>query len=471
LKVVISGAGEVGYHVVGALYREGVDIVAIDHNQAILEQLRQEYNITTILGNAIDSDVLVEARVSEADLFLAITNYDETNIIACLMAGEVGAAMKIARVKTIDFGHETAVSDQTFPGIDLVINPYEVAAEHLTDLVSSPPVTDYNHFLADRVAMVRIPIERGSPLAEVSAMDFARNAQIPQTLMVLIQRGGTSTIPHGEDVIHAGDQVYFICEHDQLKRLYDYLELPHTAARRVFINGGGNVGYALARRLERKGLDVRILEISEARCETLSQLLDRTLVLNADGSDSQALKSEGIDHADYFVSVTAEDQTNVVSALLARQYGARHTIALVKQQEMIPIVMGGRQIDIAFSPRLLTARKLLRFVRGTRLDSFFSFPNSDIELLELRIEPGMKCEEGTLASLDLPSGVLVGAVKRDAHIFIPHGDDRIQAGDTILVIQQRRNRRVTRGFFLEPAAPGPGGRRAAGGAAAGRAAP
>lgn len=449
MKVLIIGAGEVGYHVIGALYRENVDIVAIDSDPAVLEQLKAEFNITLLQGNATDAALLEKAGAATADLFLAITNYDETNIISCLLAGQLGAAKKIARVKTIDIGHDSSFTEKNHLGIELIINPYEVAAEHLAHLVSHPQVTDFNLFLGDQVALVRIPIAAGSPIEGQTVVGFGQHAHLAQTLIALVQRGGQSSMPTRDLEIQAGDQVYFFCARDELKRLLEFLHLPNRPARRVFLNGGGHIGFALARRLERQHMDVRILEISDERCQWLSQQLDHTLVLHANGSDSTALKTEGIEHADYFLGLTDTDQVNVVSCLLAREYGASHTLALVKQPEYIPIMAQRGLIDVAFSPRLLTARKILRFVRGDNLDSFFAFVNSDIELLELQVREGMRCCGRRLADLELPSGVLVGAVKRNGSIFIPRGDDGLKAGDTILLLQQRRNRRATKAFFLE----------------------
>ena len=266
MKVLIIGAGEVGYHVIGALYRENVDIVAIDSDPSVLEQLQAEFNIKTLLGNATDGSLLEAAGAAEADLFLAITNHDETNIISCLLAGQLGAAKKIARVKTIDIGHDSSFTEKHHLGIELIINPYEVAAEHLANLVAFPQVTDFNQFLGDEVVLVRIPIVAGSPLADQTVISFGQNARIPQTLIALIQRDGASTMPSRDTVIHVGDQVYFFAARNQLRRLFDFLHLRTRPSRRVFINGGGHIGYALARRLEHLPMDVRILEINEERC-------------------------------------------------------------------------------------------------------------------------------------------------------------------------------------------------------------
>ncbi|MCH9046289.1 MAG: Trk system potassium transporter TrkA [SAR324 cluster bacterium] len=456
MKVIIVGAGEVGYHIIGALYRENVDIVVIDSDHHVLDQLKTEFNISTLLGNATDSSLLQDAGVSEADLFIAVTNYDETNIVACLLAGQVGAVKRIARVKTLDIGHDSSFTEKHHLGIDLIINPYQVAAEHLAHLVEFPQVSDFYQFLSERVLLMRIPIGEGSPLAGKTVINFGQYAQIPQTLIALVQRDGESTIPHRDTVIQPGDQVYFFCERSQVQRLFTYLNLATRPLRRVFINGGGHIGYALARRLEKKMLDVRILEISEERAEWLSQQLDRTLILHVDGCDANALKAEGIEHADYFISVTATEEVNVVSCLLAKEHGAARTLALVKQPEYIPILARHSLIDVAFSPRLLTARKILRFVRGANLDSFFAFVNSDIELLALQIKSGMRCDQVSLAALNLPTGVLIGAVKRGSDIFVPRGDDKLMEGDTILLLQQRRNRRITKSLFLEPGEePGP----------------
>ena len=455
VRVVIIGAGEVGYHVVGTLYREGVEIVGVDHDQGVLDHLRQEFGIETLQGNAMDPAILERAGVGACDLFVAITDSDETNIISCLMAAELGAQHKIARVKTLDFVHEASFGESQTRGIDLIINPYEVASEHLANLVQTPQATDFEQFLGGRLVLLRVPIGEGNPLAGESVLEFGQDARIPQTLIALIQRRGQYFMPEAEEVIQAGDQVYFFAERSQLPRLFGYLGLPSRPARRVFINGGGHIGYALARRLERLGCEVRILEISEERCNELSQLLDDTLILHADGTDGRALKSEGIEHADFFISVTAQDQINVVACMLVKEYSQAKTVALVKQPEYIPILIGGGMVDVAFSPRLLTARKILRFVRGRNLDSFFAFPNSDIELLELEIKHGMPCESGPISTLGFPKGVLIGAVQRDGHIFVPRGEDRLVGGDTIMLLQQRRNRRFSRAFFLEAGAESP----------------
>jgi trk system potassium uptake protein TrkA len=345
------------------------------------------------------------------------------------------------------------VSDRSYLGIDLIINPYEVAAEHLANLVVHPEVTDYNQYLGDRALLVRFSVTPACPLAGMRVIDFGRDARIPKTLIALVQRGGESLIPDAAMRVEAGDQVYFFCERERLDTLSRFLGLSTHPSRRVFINGGGHIGFALARRLERTVPHVRLMEINEKRCMALSQLLNRTLVLRADGTSSIALKEEGIEQADCFLSCTNQDQVNIVSCLLAHEYGARHTIALVKQPEYIPIIESRQIANVAFSPRLLTARKLLRFVRGEMLQSFFAFPNSDVELLEMDIPPGARCDHAPLSSLELPVGVLIGAVKRGEHLFIPRGQDALWAGDRILLIQQRRHRRITGELFAGEVVP------------------
>ncbi|MDH4121340.1 MAG: Trk system potassium transporter TrkA [Deltaproteobacteria bacterium] len=452
MRVVIAGVGEVGYHVVETLFREGVELTALDTQENLLENLEREFHLTTFLGSATDALLLEKARVGEADLFLAVTNHDETNVIACMMAAEMGAKRKIARIKSIDLGMETAMADSPNLGIDLIINPFEVAAEHLTSMVKHPQVTDYNRFLSDRVLLVRFRLEAGCPLVNEKVSTFGQVSGIPQTLMALVQRGGVSQIPHGEYVLQAGDQVYFFCERHQLKRLSHYLGFHTKPGQRIFINGGGNIGYALARRLEKEFEDVRVLEISAARCQYLSQVLDRALVLNMDGTDADLLALEGIGDVDYFISTTQREDVNMVSAMMAHRLGVKKTIALVAQPEFLPIVQENPMISAAFCPRLLTARKLMLYVQGLNLLSFFAFPNSDIEVLELQVPAGCQALKGTISTFPLPTGVLVGAVARGERIFIPRGNDELLEGDRILVIQHRNNRAATKEFFMEESA-------------------
>ena len=453
MRVIIIGAGEVGYHVIGALYREGVDIVAVDTHPSVLEHLKSDFNITTLLGNATNEDVLKAAGVEGADLFLAITNYDETNIISCMLAGRLGVKKKVARVKSLDIGH--SFGEALHFGIDLIINPYEVAAEHLELLLQHPQATDINLFLGEQVYLVRIPITAECPLTGTSVKNFGQQTKLPNTLIALVQRGGESFMPSADTMIRKGDHVYFFCAQEQIRALYRFLRLPDKPTRRVFINGGGHIGYSLAKRLEKTKMDVRILEISEWRCQELSQKLYQALILNADGMDSLALKAEGVDQADCFISITSSDEVNVVSAMQATELGTTRTICLVKQPEYIPILAEREVVDVAFSPRQLTARKILRYVRGQNLDSFFTFSSSDIELLELQIQPGQPCLDIPMAQLELPPGVLVGAVRRNEMIFIPRGQDSLRVGDTILLLQQRRNRKFTRALFLAETPPVP----------------
>ncbi|MDH5753017.1 MAG: NAD-binding protein, partial [Deltaproteobacteria bacterium] len=203
MRVVIVGAGEVGYHVIGSLYREGVDIQVVDTDPGVLEQLKSEFNVATLLGNATNSKLLEEAGVDRADLFIAITNYDETNIISCMLAGNLSRAKKIARVKSMDIGR--SFSEAIHFGIDLIINPYEVSAEFLEKLIDYPIVTDINQFLDEKVLLVRIPIEEGNPLVDCSVMDFGQKSRLTNTLIALVQREGESFMPRAETMIRLDD--------------------------------------------------------------------------------------------------------------------------------------------------------------------------------------------------------------------------------------------------------------------------
>ncbi len=445
MRFVIAGAGEVGYHIVESIHREGVNITVIDGGEAVLQRLHRLFWVDTVLGNASNRDVLEKAQVGGADLFIAVTSSDEINIISSLIAKEMGAKQGIARLTAFN---EVSAGDQHSFGISLVINPFEAAAEHLEQLALHPSTIDFVPFLGGDVALIGAKVRQATLMDGMQVQAFGENTKLAGALIALVERDGTAFIPRANTVVAVGDSVYFLCIRQQWKKLGTLLGLPTKPSYKVFINGGGLIGESLALRLERRGLDVRVIEKDERRCEVLSQILDHSLVLNADGTDDLALKSEGIGDADCFFSACDDDEVNLLSCLMAKEMGARATVALIRQSETIAILHRQDLIDAAINPRLLTARKILQYVQGTNLRSFFSFPNSTIEVVELEVHKTSPCVGKMLRSLKLPAGaLLVGSIRRKGRIYIPRGEEKLQAGDVVLLVQKRNCREISRLLF------------------------
>ena len=449
MRAIIIGAGEVGGHLVEALQGEEIDLITVDNDPEVIERLRIQYpKVRTVLGDVTDPQLRAELDLPNADLFLAVTDRDETNIVSCLLAGRNMRGKRIARLKGIDWGEKTHDEQASYLGIDLITNPSEVVTDHLVDLIEHPHVSDFISLLDDLMALVRIRIREESPLAGRAVNALKTYAPESNAIAALVLRRGSYVIPHGGFVVTPGDHLYVVLRRDQLKKLGKRLKLPAHGARRVFINGGGHIGYALARRLNELGTrKLWIFEIDAARCRFLSERLENVLVMHASGVDPLALRAESIERADLFISLTQSDDINVVSCMQASTLGAKQTIALVKQPDGIPLLLDQPRLDSAFSPRQLTARRILRFVRGDAMRSVMIFPGSQIEMLEYRVSAGSPADGVPIRALGLPPRVLVAACRRGQSAFIPYGDDVLRGDDTVLMLQDRGVRKVTERCF------------------------
>ncbi len=444
MRLVIAGAGEVGYHLTEALSGEA-DIRVIDLDDVVLKHLEECFHVRTLQANSAHQETLRKAQVDKADLFIAVTDRDDANLLSCLVAKELGSPTTIARVKQLSTSGN-GVSQ--FNNIDLLINPYEVVADHLEQLIIHPQVTDIATFMGGRMLLVRISVAESLIITGQTVEKLGRQIRekIP-CLIAAIQRTEMSFVPGAQDMIQDGDQLYLFCPTQCLKQLLKILQIRRKSGRRVFINGGGNIGLALACRLEKHGLGVRVLEVDPEQCQVISRTLRHGLVLQADGMELPVLQEEGIKQADYFVSLTADDSVNISACLLVSEYSNCRTAALFKQPQALPLINRYRLIDHIFSPRLLTAMKILQYLRGRNLQNYLSLENSDIELLEICLQSSQNYLNIPLHQLKLPKEVLVGAICRNGKIFLPRGEDCLQAEDSLLIIQHKKYRAYIRKRF------------------------
>ena len=444
MRLVIAGAGEVGYHLTEALSEEA-DIQVIDLDAKVLKRLENCFHVKTLQANSAHQETLQKAQVDQADLFIAVTDRDDSNLLACLVASELGSPTTIARVKRLNMdGGE----GPQFKNIDLLINPYQVVADHLEQLIIHPQVTDIANFMDKQLLLIRIAVNESSTLAGKTVAEFGMKSrkEVP-CLIAAIQRAKKSFVPSAQDTIQMDDQLYFFCSTKKFKQLMKSLQIRRKSGRRVFINGGGNIGLALAQRLEKFGMDVRVLEVNHQQCQVLSKSLQHSLVLQVDGMDLSLLQEEGIRQADYFVSLTADDSINISACLLVKEYSDCRTAALFKQPRALPFINSYGLIDHIFSPRVLTAMKILQHVRGKNLNNFFPLENSDIELLEIKMQPQQDCLNIPLSQLTLPKETLIGAILRNGTIFLPQGEDSLHAEDSLILIQNKKYRETNSKMF------------------------
>jgi len=435
MKVAIIGAGKVGSEIAGRLSEEGHDIVIVDKSESRLTKIEEKYDCLTIKGSGPSSSVLKSPTVSDSQLLVAVTDSDEVNMIACMMAKRIGIPRTIARIRDPEYHRDLVISKEDL-GIDLVINPERAAAEEINRLLSIALPVHVEPIAQGKVQLLDLTVDEN--LKNLTHKKLSELEIPSDCLIVAISRNGEMIIPGGEDIILPGDILYVLGLPASINKLCFQGKKKRQRIHKVLILGGGRIGYYLAERLCSRGMNVKIIEQDASKCQELAERLPTALVIQGDGSDLELLKKEGIKETDAFVSVTGLDEENLLLSLLAKQMGAKRVIAKVSRPGYAPLVerLG---VDSAISPRLITVGEILRFIRGGRLLSLVLLLNEQAEVVELRVQPGSKIAGRYLRKSGLPKRTLIGAVIRNGKTIIPHGDDMILEGDRLVIFTMDQN--------------------------------
>jgi trk system potassium uptake protein TrkA len=435
MKVLIIGAGQVGYFLCERLSIEGHEVTLIDRNQEQLRRAQDRLNVLGICGNGASAETMEQAGIQGTDIFIAVTDLDEVNILACLLAREYGVKTRVARVKSIEYSGGGARLSKEKLGIDLLINPDDAVAEEMVKIAGRSGTFDVAEFVEGQIQFLGYRIAEGSPLCDLTLRELGEIRGMYRFVVTAIGRGGKTIIPRGDDVIQAGDSI-FICAHQKdLPAIQYLLKLEEEEKRkrpRVFILGGGRIGLRIAVELERQRFDVRLVERDEARCEKLSAKLKRSMVIHAEGTDISTLVDEGVEGADVFIAVTGSDETNILCGLLAKQHGARRSLILVNKPELLNLAptLG---IDACISPRLAAAGAILLHVRRGEILSLATIEGSNAEVLEILIKKESGILGTPLRELRFPVGAIIGAIVRGDSYEIPTGESALQQGDRVVV--------------------------------------
>jgi len=438
LNVIIVGAGEVGYHLADRLALEGHQIVVIDKDEEKVKRIERSLNVMAIHGSGASAKVLEEARVKDTDLFVAVTNSDEINLIACLLAKEYGVPRKIARVRSEDYLASGSPLNEQKLGLELIINPSRVLAEEIVRLSEISEATDWAEFARGRVILLGYQVRSGCALSGLSLNALRDLRSLYDFLVVAIVRDGVTIIPSGRDVIQEGDKIFLITKKTDIPAIEYLLGFTSRAPSRVFIIGGGQVGELVARQMEAKKIELFLVEKDKARCEELAEHLNHTVVLHLDGLEAQELLKEGLDRADLVIAVTDSDTVNILSTLLAKHHGAKKGIIRIDRPDFIPL-LAPFGIDVALSPRLLAANQILRFVRRGKILAVATFLGSEAEVVEMVVPDTPDFRQGRrLQDLPFPRGAIVGAIYRAGEVLIPRGETALKPGDDLIIFAHRK---------------------------------
>ncbi len=432
MKIFIIGAGAVGGHLCSQLSSEGHEVTLIDKDASRLRKIENELNIMTIEGNGASAEVLEEAGVKKADLFIAVTNIDEVNLIACILAKAYGVVRKVARVRNEEYLSASSPLNQSNLGLDLLINPDHAMAEEILRICSHLEAFEAVEFGRGDVTLIGYEIKDKSPLCGITLMDLRELKGLYDFVIPAIVRHDETIVPRGEDEIKPGDKIYFIIKKQDIPKVEELIGVKSRAPNKVFVIGGGQVGIRVARNLEQQDIQVYLVDEDPIRCEFLAEKLDKTIVLNVDGLDSHELIAEGIDTCDLVIAVTDEDTTNILASLLAKHLGAQKCITRISRPDFIPL-LGKLGIDVPLSSRLVAANMILRFVRRGTILSAATLLGSNAEVLEFIVSKMWPYLGLPLKDIPFPKGANVGAIVREGHAEIPTGASVVRPDDKLII--------------------------------------
>ncbi len=439
MRVIIVGAGEVGFNVARRLSGENKDVVVIDKSSKALTRVAETLDVQTILGSGSSPDILEQAGVLDADIFLAVTDKDEINLISTFMANRISPdIIKLARIRNEDYTKHPEMFTEGDLRIDTLINPDEEVVESILRVMSVPGAVEINDFVGGKVRLIGVKLPKESPLVGVTLMNIKEHLVGVDVVIAALVREDRLIIPGGLDTIEEGDIVYFACIRDHQEKLLKLAGILSDPIRKVLIVGGGNVGYLLAQALDNKKFHTRLLDRDPERCAELSENLDRIIVLHGDGTDQDLLKEENVGDLDMVISVTGDEEMNILSCLLAKNLGARKTITRISNFAYIPLIepIG---IDHLVCPRLSAINSILHFVRQGKVISAVSIKGEEAEALEAIAQENSGIVGKPIMDLHLPKGTLILCFQRGEEVIIPTGLTVIEPNDRLLIISTRKN--------------------------------
>jgi len=438
VKIIIIGAGEVGFHIARRLSVENKDVVVIDKNPDSIRRVADSIDVQVITGSGSSPMVLEEAGIKEAEILLAVTNSDETNLIACLVADMISpATKKLARIRDADFDRYHEAFRVNAPHIDTIINPETEVVRTIERLMSVPGAVDVEEFAEGRVKFIGILLDRGSPLEGVRLSELSARTGRPAPLIAAIIRNQVVTVPRGSDRMMAGDLIYFIIEAEKLTDALALFSKQIEPVRRVMIVGGGRLGLRLSAMLEEKNIYTKIVEKNAGRCLELAKKLNRVVVLHGDGSNQELLNEESIRDMDLVVTLTNDEKTNILASLLAKRMGARKTITRVTSFSYFDL-MEAIGLDQVVSPRLSAINTILKHIRRGKVLSAVALKGEQAEILEAVAMETSDIVGKPLNKISFPKGVLVIVIIRANRVIIPSGIAVIEPGDRVIIFASRQ---------------------------------
>ena len=438
MKVIIVGAGEVGFHVASHLSLENKDVVVIDKNADAVRRVSDTLDVQAINASGSSPVVLEEAGIQNAEIILAVTDSDEINLSACLAANMISpTTKKLARIRNADYDKYYEMLSAHAPNIDTIINPEIEVVKTIDQLMCVPGAVDVGEFADGRIKFVGVYLDQNAQLAGIRLAELPARTGPARPLIAAVVRDEELIIPRGNDRLQAGDLVYFISEEAKLLETLAVFDKYEQPIDRVLIVGGGRLGFRLASFLEEKSIQCKIIEINPGRCAILAEKLNKSVVLCGDGSDQALLAEENIRDIDVVVTLTDDEETNILTSLLATRMGAGKSITKISKFSYFPL-MKTIGIEQVVSPRLSAINTILQHVRKGKVISAISIKGEQAEVIEAVALETSDIVTKPLKNIAFPKGSIVAGIIRKENVIIPNGESVIEPDDRIIIFAERQ---------------------------------
>ncbi len=435
MRIVIAGAGEMGSHLAKMLSGSGHDITIVDKEPKSLDDVGALADVITVEGDSTTFATLRKASMRKCDLFIAVNHEENDNIVAATLAKQLGAKKSIARIDNEEYLEPNNKEIFIEMGIDYLFYPEKVAASEVINLLGHTVTTEYVDFSSGKLSLVVFRLEPASPLIGRELSGFSEEEGQLAYRTVAISRGGQTIIPRPEERFMSGDTIYVIARQDAVREVTEFSGQSSIEIKNMMILGGSRIGIQIAAALQ-DDMNIKLVDYSAEWAYRLAEVLERTLIINEDGRNTEAMMEEGLSNMDAFVAVTGRSETNILTAMLAKRMGVKKVIAEVENMNYINLAES-IGIDTIINKKLVTASNIFRFTMSTDVQAIKCLTGSDAEVLEFIVKPNSPATKSRIRDMDVPDDAIIGGIVRGDKVFIAVGNTEINAYDRVVVFAMR----------------------------------
>ena len=446
MRIIIAGAGDVGFHLAKLLAYEEQDIILIDKDANTLKQASQNLDVGTIKGSSTSYKILDEAGIQNADLLIAVTSSEETNLTTAIIGKYLGAKRTVARIENVEYLLNKEKLDLKELGIDEIISPESLAAKEIKRLLKEIALTDTFDFDEGKLSLIGVNVDGNSPIAGKTLIETAHLNPNHNFVTVAILRNNETIIPRGETAFMQGDHAYFITQPDGVDRVLSLSGKRKQGVKNIMILGGSKVGFHAAKRLSRK-FNVKLIESNKEKCFEFADQLKNVMVINGDGRDVDLLEEEGIQEMDAFIAVTGNSETNIISCLVAKNHDVKKTVSLVENIDYIHLSQN-IGVDSMINKKLIAANFIFRYIRQGDVINLTSIHGVDAEILEFIVKAESKISEKMVRDMEFPKEAIIGGVVRNGVGYTAMGDFQFRPKDRVVVLCRPQCIHAVESYFM-----------------------